>query len=269
MFVCMRSPFQAPPAPESLIKGLNPEQRRAVEHTGSPLLIVAGAGSGKTAVLTRRIAYLMGVRGTHPGQILAITFTNKAANEMKERVGALIGPVAQRMWVATFHSTCVRILREQAHLVPGINTNFTVYDSDDSKRLLGMIAKDMHLDVKKFTPRVLATTISNWKNELITPATAGEEAHATKNPFTQVVAEVFEQYQRRLRGANAVDFDDLIGETVTVALAPVPSESAPSSRQARWSPAGSIGASRSAVPSTASPEALGSAVLAVTGAERR
>lgn len=216
MFVCMRSPFQAPPAPESLIKGLNPEQRRAVEHTGSPLLIVAGAGSGKTAVLTRRIAYLMGVRGTHPGQILAITFTNKAANEMKERVGALIGPVAQRMWVATFHSTCVRILREQAHLVPGINTNFTVYDSDDSKRLLGMIAKDMHLDVKKFTPRVLATTISNWKNELITPATAGEEAHATKNPFTQVVAEVFEQYQRRLRGANAVDFDDLIGETVTV-----------------------------------------------------
>src|SRR5699024_9798023 len=135
----------------------NPQQRQAVEHTGSPLLIVAGAGSGKTAVLTRRIAYLMAARGVQPGQILAITFTNKAAAEMRERVTELVGPVASRMWVATFHSTCVRILREQAQLVRGLNSNFTIYDSDDSKRLLQMIAKDQGLDIKKFTPRVLAT----------------------------------------------------------------------------------------------------------------
>ena len=197
-----------------LTLGLNPQQKAAVEHTGSPLLIVAGAGSGKTAVLTRRIAYLLQVRGVSPWEILAITFTNKAAAEMKERVGALIGPQAERMWVATFHSVCVRILRQQAQLVPGLNTNFTIYDGDDSRRLLGMIAKEMNLDLKKFSARTLANGISNLKNELIGPEGAAANAQTTKNPFEVTVAAVYTQYQRRLREGNAVDFDDLIGEVV-------------------------------------------------------
>ena len=199
-----------------LTQGLNPQQAAAVEHTGSPLLIVAGAGSGKTAVLTRRIAHLMSHRGVAPWQILAITFTNKAAAEMKERIAGLIGPVAERMWVATFHSICVRILRQQAQLVPGLNTNFTIYDSDDSRRLLSMIGKDMNLDLKKFTGRVLANAISNHKNELVGPDRAMAEAQTTKNPFEVTVAEVYAEYQRRLRAANALDFDDLIGEVVRI-----------------------------------------------------
>lgn len=201
---------------QSLIDGLNPQQRAAVEHIGSPLLIVAGAGSGKTAVLTRRIAYLMQVRGVHPGQILAITFTNKAAAEMRERVSTLVGPVAQRMWVATFHSVCVRILRQQAALVPGLNTNFTIYDADDARRLLSMIAKDRNLDLKKFTARTLANAISNHKNELTSPEAALAAAEATRNPFETTVAEVYGEYQKRLRQANALDFDDLIGEVVRI-----------------------------------------------------
>ncbi len=199
-----------------LTQGLNTQQAAAVEHTGSPLLIVAGAGSGKTAVLTRRIAHLMSHRGVAPWQILAITFTNKAAAEMKERITGLVGPVAERMWVATFHSICVRILRQQAQLVPGLNTNFTIYDSDDSRRLLSMIGKDLNLDLKKFTGRVLANAISNHKNELVGPERAMAEAQTTKNPFEVTVAEVYAEYQRRLRAANALDFDDLIGEVVRI-----------------------------------------------------
>lgn len=199
-----------------LLEGLNPQQRQAVEHSGSPLLIIAGAGSGKTAVLTRRIAYLLRMRGVNAGQILAITFTNKAAAEMRERVSGLVGPVANRMWVSTFHSTCVRLLREQAHLIAGLNTNFTIYDSDDSKRLLAMIAKDMELDLKKFTPRLLATGISNLKNELICTSEALTEAESTRNPYSRTIAEVYVEYQTRLRSANAVDFDDLIGEAVRI-----------------------------------------------------
>ncbi|MGV0396196.1 UvrD-helicase domain-containing protein [Corynebacterium uberis] len=194
--------------------GLNPAQRAAVEHAGSPLLIVAGAGSGKTAVLTRRIAYLMSRRGVAPWQILAITFTNKAAAEMCERVAGLVGPVAERMWVATFHSVCVRILRQQAGVVPGLNSNFTIYDSDDARRLLTMIAKDKSLDLKRFSARTLANAISNLKNELIDPEDAAAEAQSTKNPFDTTVADVYAEYQTRLRQANAVDFDDLIGEVV-------------------------------------------------------
>ena len=210
-------PGQAPhPDVDPLVEGLNPQQAAAVTHTGSPLLIVAGAGSGKTAVLTRRIAFLMRSRNVAPWEILAITFTNKAAAEMKERVGQLVGPVAERMWVATFHSICVRILRAQAQLVPGLNTNFTIYDGDDSRRLLSMIAKDQQLDIKKFTPRVLANQISNYKNELIGPQRAAEQAAATKNPFDTTVVGVYAEYQRRLRAANAVDFDDLIGEVVRI-----------------------------------------------------
>lgn len=194
-----------------LLDGLNPQQRAAVEHRGVPLLIVAGAGSGKTAVLTRRIAYLM-QQGVHPGQILAITFTNKAAAEMRERVSGLVGPAAERMWVSTFHSTCVRILRQQAALIDGLNTNFTIYDSDDSKRLLTMIAKDFELDAKRFTARGLAAAISNHKNELVGPSEAMNLAGG--EPYATTVARVYDEYQRRLRGSNAVDFDDLIGEVV-------------------------------------------------------
>lgn len=201
---------------DDLLEGLNPQQRAAVLHAGRPLLIVAGAGSGKTAVLTRRIAHLIGARGVHPGQILAITFTNKAAAEMRERVASLVGPAAQRMWVATFHSTCVRILRMQHALVPGLNSNFSIYDADDSRRLLSMIARDMDLDVKKFTGRVLSNRISNLKNELIGPDQAASDAETTRNPFDEVVARVFREYQVRLRAANALDFDDLIGETVRI-----------------------------------------------------
>ena len=199
-----------------LVLGLNPQQEAAVTHSGGPLLIVAGAGSGKTAVLTRRIAHLLQNRGVAPWQILAITFTNKAAAEMRERVAQLVGPEAERMWVATFHSVCVRILRQQAQLVPGLNTNFTIYDSDDSRRLLGMIAKDQNLDLKKFSARTLANAISNLKNELIGPERALDDATRTRNPFETTVAHVYAEYQRRLRQSNALDFDDLIGEVVRI-----------------------------------------------------
>src|SRR3954471_18423250 len=201
---------------EALLDGLNPQQRLAVQHEGAPLLIVAGAGSGKTAVLTRRIAYLLAAREVGVGQVLAITFTNKAAAEMRERVVQLVGPRARSMWVSTFHSTCVRILRNQASLLPGLNSNFSIYDADDSRRLLLMIGKDMGLDTKRYSPRMLSTGISNLKNELIDPDRAAAELNDASDDLTRVVAEVFAEYQRRLRAANALDFDDLIGETVTV-----------------------------------------------------
>ena len=199
-----------------LLDGLNAEQRRAVLHEGSPLLIVAGAGSGKTAVLTRRIAYLLAARDVGPGQVLAITLTNKAAAEMRERVAQLIGPRARNMWVSTFHSTCVRILRNQASLLPGRNSNFSIYDADDSRRLLLMIGRDMGIDVKRYSPRLLSNSISNLKNELITPEQAVAALASDGDDLARIVAEVFAEYQRRLRTANAFDFDDLIGETVAV-----------------------------------------------------
>jgi DNA helicase-2/ATP-dependent DNA helicase PcrA len=203
---------------DQLLDGLNPQQRQAVLHEGSPLLIVAGAGSGKTAVLTRRIAYLLAARDVGPGQILAITFTNKAAAEMRERVAALVGPRARSMWVSTFHSTCVRILRNQASLIAGLNSNFSIYDADDSRRLLQMIGKDMGLDIKRYTPRLLANCISNLKNELIDPQQALDNLAEDDlaDDLARTVAAVYAEYQQRLRVANALDFDDLIGETVAV-----------------------------------------------------
>ncbi len=208
--------FKPPADAAELLDGLNPQQRQAVLHEGAPLLIVAGAGSGKTAVLTRRIAYLLAARDVGPGQILAITFTNKAAAEMRERVVALVGPRARNMWVSTFHSTCVRILRNQASLLPGRNSNFSIYDADDSRRLLLMIGKDMGLDVKRYSPRLLANAISNLKNELISPEDAVAALEPGSDELARTVASVFGEYQRRLRSANALDFDDLIGETVAV-----------------------------------------------------
>ncbi|PTR30528.1 DNA helicase-2/ATP-dependent DNA helicase PcrA [Rhodococcus sp. OK519] len=199
---------------DALLEGLNPQQREAVLHAGSPLLIVAGAGSGKTAVLTRRIAYLLADRGVSPGQILAITFTNKAAAEMRERVAQLVGPRANSMWVSTFHSSCVRILRAQAGLLQGLNSNFSIYDADDSRRLLTMISKDLEIDTKRYSARLLATKISNLKNELIDPEEAAADADRDSNDLDRLVARVYAHYQQRLRAANALDFDDLIGETV-------------------------------------------------------
>ena len=196
----------------SLVEGLNPQQEAAVVHEGTPLLVVAGAGSGKTRVLTRRIAYLMAARGVAPYEILAITFTNKAAAEMKERVADLVGDRARSMWVSTFHSACVRILRQEASRL-GYSNSFTIYDSSDSLRLLTIIMKDMHLDSKQYTPRAVHGMISSAKNELMGPADFQNQA---SDAFQHIVAEIFAVYQRRLQSANAMDFDDLIGKTVEV-----------------------------------------------------
>src|SRR5690348_4204673 len=153
------------PTREELLAGLNEPQRQAVVHEGAPLLVVAGAGSGKTRVLTRRIAWLISERNAHPGSILAITFTNKAAAEMRERVTELVGNRARIMWVSTFHSACVRILRKEiANL--GFKSNFTIYDSQDSKRLMTLVCRDLDLDVKRYQPRAILNWISNAKNEL-------------------------------------------------------------------------------------------------------
>src|SRR5919206_2076552 len=164
----------------SLLEGLNPQQREAVMHEGGPLLIVAGAGSGKTRVLTNRIAYLLAARDVTPGQILAITFTNKAAGEMKERVSALVGPRARTMWVSTFHSMCVRVLRAESKAI-GLKSSFSIYDADDSRRLMTMVGRELDLDPKRYPARSLAAQISNLKNELVTPeAWADKASNATE-----------------------------------------------------------------------------------------
>ncbi|GAB2599443.1 DNA helicase [Paractinoplanes abujensis] len=196
--------------PEALLTGLNGPQRDAVTHAGSPLLIVAGAGSGKTRVLTHRIAYLLAARDVHPGQIIAITFTNKAAGEMKERVAQLVGPRARLMWVSTFHSACVRILRAE-HEHAGLKSSFSIYDADDSRRLMTLVIRELDLDPKRYSARGLAAQVSNLKNELVEPEEFKEKA---KGPAERAVAEAYELYQRRLREAHALDFDDIIMTTV-------------------------------------------------------
>ena len=197
---------------ENLLSELNPAQSAAVAHAGGPLLVVAGAGSGKTRVLTRRIAYLMSARHVAPYQILAITFTNKAAGEMKARVGELVGPVAQSMWVSTFHSACVRILRQEAMRL-GYSSSFSIYDSADSLRLITIVAKELNLDSKRYPARQFQAMISNAKNELMGPQ---DYVNAASNQFEQVIADVYTLYQQRLQRANAMDFDDLILKTVEV-----------------------------------------------------
>ena len=192
-----------------LLDGLNVPQREAVVHAGSPVLVVAGAGSGKTRVLTRRIAYLVAERDVHPGSILAITFTNKAAAEMRSRVVDLVGNRARLMWVSTFHSACVRILRSEIDAL-GYRRTFSIYDDTDAKRLMTLVARDQNLDPKKFPPRALLNWVSNCKNELVDPAKAGAKASG----LDEVHAAAYAEYDKRLRAANALDFDDLIMKTV-------------------------------------------------------
>ena len=196
----------------ALTDGLNTQQLAAVKHEGSPLLVVAGAGSGKTRVLTRRIAYLLAERNVAPYEVLAITFTNKAAGEMKERVAQLVGDRAKMMWVSTFHSACVRILRKEASLL-GYTNSFTIYDQSDSLRLITLVMRDMNLDAKRYAPRAVASLISQAKNELMGPA---DYLNQAKDQFQEIVAQVFAIYQKRLTGANSMDFDDLIAKTVEV-----------------------------------------------------
>ena len=198
--------------PGALVEGLNPQQAAAVVHAGSPLLIVAGAGSGKTRVLTHRIAHLLATGRARPHEVLAITFTNKAAAEMRERVAALVGPAASRMWISTFHSSAVRILRSEAASI-GLKSTFTIYDAADSLRLVTQIAKSHELDPKRFNPKGILNRISGLKNEL-TEADDYASTVASNDPWGQAVAAVYTDYTARLRQANALDFDDLIGMTV-------------------------------------------------------
>jgi DNA helicase-2/ATP-dependent DNA helicase PcrA len=200
------------PSPEELLEGLNEPQRQAVTHAGTPVLVVAGAGSGKTRVLTRRIAWLISERNAHPGSILAITFTNKAAAEMRERVEELVGKRARIMWVSTFHSACVRILRKEIERF-GYKSSFSIYDATDSKRLMTLVCRELDLDVKRYQPRAILNWVSNQKNELIDHEDAKANA---KNHLEETYAEAFGVYQRKLREANALDFDDIIMMTVHI-----------------------------------------------------
>ena len=200
---------------DALLDGLNPEQRAAVVHEGSPLLIVAGAGSGKTRVLTHRIAYLLAARDVAPHEILAITFTNKAAGEMAARVAALVGPRvwgSRAMWVMTFHSACVRILRREARRF-GYPSSFSIYDQADSQRLMALVCRELELDAKQFPPKAMAAQVSNLKNELIDYETFGSRARTARE---KALAEAYGEYQRRLVEAGAMDFDDLIMVTVNL-----------------------------------------------------
>ena len=197
---------------DALLDGLNPEQRAAVVHEGSPLLIVAGAGSGKTRVLTHRIAYLLAARDVAPHEILAITFTNKAAGEMAARVAALVGPRARSMWVMTFHSACVRILRREAKRF-GYPSSFSIYDQADSQRLMALTCRELELDAKQYPPKAMAAQVSNLKNELIDYETFASRAQTARE---KALAEAYAEYQRRLVAAGAMDFDDLIMVTVNL-----------------------------------------------------
>ncbi|MDQ3456809.1 MAG: DNA helicase PcrA [Actinomycetota bacterium] len=204
-------PSTEPAADDPLaVAGLNAQQRQAVLHQGGPLLIVAGAGSGKTRVLAHRIAWLLEHRSVQPGQIVAITFTNKAAGEMRERVTGLVGPRTRAMWVSTFHSMCVRILRSHAKEL-GFTSSFTIYDAGDSQRLMTLVARELDLDPKRYPARSLTAKISNLKNELV-----DEDSYHPESAPEKVLAQAYRGYQQRLRQANAMDFDDLIMTTVNM-----------------------------------------------------
>jgi DNA helicase-2/ATP-dependent DNA helicase PcrA len=192
------------------VDGLNPDQLDAVIHTGGPLLVVAGAGSGKTRVLTNRIAHLIEEHGVHPMRILAITFTNKAAEEMRHRIAELVGPVARQMWVCTFHAACVRMLRRDADRL-GFPKTFSIYDQADAQRLTGYVIRDLGLDPKRFAARAIHATISQLKNDLVLVDTATARAG---NIFERKIADIYREYQARLLKAGAMDFDDLLVNTV-------------------------------------------------------
>src|ERR671925_1178148 len=199
-------------APDSLLEGLNEPQREAVLHGEGPLLILAGAGSGKTRVLTHRIAHLVGTGQARPGEILAITFTNKAAQEMRERVETLVGNRARAMWVMTFHSACARMLRSEAERL-GYTRGFTIYDEQDSLRLVKQCIDELDVDPKRFAPRGIRRQISDAKNQLL-----DAEAYRLKvsSFFEQTAADVYELYEQRLHAANAMDFDDLLFRCVNL-----------------------------------------------------
>src|SRR5215475_6856357 len=199
-------------AADALLEGLNPQQRAAVLHEGSPLLIVAGAGSGKTRVLTHRIAYLVAERQVAPYEILAITFTNKAAGEMAGRAQALTGARSRGMWLLTFHSACVRILRREAHRF-GYPSSFTIYDQADSERLMALVCRELDLDPKYHPPKGMAGRVSTLKNELLDHETIAARASGYRE---KALAEAYGEYQRRLVAAGAMDFDDLIMVTVNL-----------------------------------------------------
>ncbi|MBU8906401.1 DNA helicase PcrA [Desertibacillus haloalkaliphilus] len=193
-----------------MLAGLNPEQKKAVKHTEGPLLLMAGAGSGKTRVLTHRIAYLLREKGVAPWNVLAITFTNKAAREMKDRVAALVGPIAEDIWISTFHSMCVRILRRDIDRI-GVSRNFTILDSTDQLSLIKQVIKSKNIDPKKFEPRSILGTISSAKNELKKPA---EFAKTASGPYEETAADVYTEYQQQLKKNQSLDFDDLIMKTI-------------------------------------------------------
>ena len=199
--------------PDQLLEGLTEPQRAAVLQRGGPLLVIAGAGSGKTRVLTRRIAHVMATGDAAAYEILAITFTNKAASEMRSRVVDLVGPVANRMWVATFHSACVRLLRASATRV-GYESGFTIYDATDSKRLFELVLDDLNIDKKRLPARAVAAVVSQAKAELLTPEQFSADVSGSADPFRGRIGEIYAEYQRRLRAANAMDFDDLLMVTV-------------------------------------------------------
>src|SRR5262245_27314193 len=199
-------------SPDQYLADLNPAQREAVLATEGPVLVVAGAGSGKTRVLTYRIAHLVAAVGVKPQEILAITFTNKAAGEMRERLETVVGQIARTMWVMTFHSACGRILRREAPRL-GYRSNFTIYDQADQVRLVKQCLEELDRDPKRFVPRGIHAQISNAKNQLISPE---EYKNRVSSFYDQTVADVYELYQRRLFQSNAVDFDDMLFLTVDV-----------------------------------------------------
>ena len=203
------------PKSVALLEGLTLPQREAVVHRGGPLLVVAGAGSGKTRVLTRRIAHLLATGDAPPWGVLAITFTNKAADEMRRRVAELVGPRGERMWVSTFHSACLRILRSHADRL-GYRPAFTVYDDTDTRRLIEMIVAELGLDTKRLPPRAVAAVIGQAKAELIDFETFRETARQEPDPFARRIADVYAEYQQRLLAANALDFDDLLMVTANL-----------------------------------------------------
>src|SRR5438067_4540328 len=199
-------------AANRLLEDLNEPQREAVLHDEGPLLVLAGAGSGKTRVLTHRIAYAVETERAMPGEILAITFTNKAAGEMRERVEQLVGRATRAMWVMTFHSACARMLRADAHRL-GYTRQFTIYDAADSRRLIKKCLDDLDVDVKRFTPRAMAAQISDAKNKL---RSADDYRQLVGSYFEQTVADVYEHYERELHRMNAMDFDDLLVRAVNL-----------------------------------------------------